>query len=56
MTVGSDGSVSAVGPAAEMGGYGIVTAGSMEAACEIAKGYPILEGGGSVQVSEAIDM
>ncbi len=56
VTVGPDGSADSGGPAAELGGYGIVSADSMEAACDIAKGCPVLAGGGRVQVSEAIDI
>lgn len=56
VTVGADGATSDGGPAAELGGYSIVTADSMEAACDLAKGCPVLNEGGSVQVSEAIDV
>lgn len=37
-------------------GYTLVNAADMDAAIAHAKGCPILEGGGSVEVAEAIDM
>jgi hypothetical protein len=38
-------------------GYSLVNAADMDAACAIAKGCPILEGGsGTVEVAEAMDM
>ena len=55
-TVHPDGSTSDGGPAAELGGYSVITADSMDAALDAAKGCPVLAAGGSVQVSEAIDM
>ena len=55
-TVGADGAVADGGPAAELGGYSVVNADSFDDAVALAKGCPVLAGGGSVQVSEAIDM
>jgi len=37
-------------------GYGIVEAASIDAAAEIAKGCPIHQAGGSVEVAEIIEM
>ncbi|MEM7095007.1 MAG: hypothetical protein AAF567_18545 [Actinomycetota bacterium] len=37
-------------------GYSIVDAGDMDAAVAMAKGCPVLESGGSVEVSAALDM
>ena len=37
-------------------GYGFVTADSMDAAIEIAKGCPILQDGGSVEVASVHEM
>lgn len=54
-TVASDGSVSD-GNAASLSGYSIVQADSLDAATEMAKGCPVLEGGGTVTVSETIEM
>jgi hypothetical protein len=55
-TVGSDGSVSD-GPIGEKStGYSIVTAGSLDAATEIAKGCPVLGSGGQIAVYECHDM
>ncbi len=55
-TVHADGSIGDGGPAAEMGGYSVIKADDFDAALALAKGCPVLAGGGSVQVSEAIDM
>jgi len=54
-TVASNGAVSD-GNAASLSGYSIVQADSLGAATEMAKGCPILGGGGSVTVSETIQM
>jgi len=37
-------------------GYGIVQAADMDAACEIAGGCPVLDDGGSIQVSETFEI
>ncbi|MEM7339869.1 MAG: hypothetical protein AAF467_14540 [Actinomycetota bacterium] len=55
-TVGADGSVSDSGYAADLGGFSVIQADSIDGAVAHAKGCPVLEGGGSVQVSEALDM
>ncbi len=54
-TVNPDGSVSE-GGTTSMSGYTIVEADSMEAALSMAKACPFLEIGGSLEVSELIDM
>ena len=54
-TVGPDASVSDGGSRA-MTGYSIVSADSLESAVELAKGCPVLEIGGTVDVYEAIAM
>ena len=53
-TIASDGATrdGALGPLAT--GYTIVTADSLEAATAIAKGSPVLQGGGSVTVYETL--
>ena len=55
-TVNADGSVSDDGGANPVSGYSLVAADSQNAAIELAKGCPILEAGGSVEVAMAIDM
>jgi YCII-related domain. len=52
-TIAPDGSVSddANGPS----GYSIIKADSLDAAVEIAKGCPVLQGGASLQVVETFD-
>lgn len=44
------------GGANPVSGYGIVTAKSIDAAAEIAKGCPIHKAGGSVEVAEIMEM
>ena len=54
-TVSSDGTVT-TGGKTTMSGYTIVEADSMEAALSIAKACPFLDIGGSLEVSELIEM
>ena len=54
-SVATDGSVAHANPAS-LTGYSIVSADSLDAAVAMAKGCPVLGGGGSVSVSETIDM
>ena len=54
-TVNADGTVTDGGTTA-MSGYTIVEADSMESALSIAKGCPFLEIGGSLEVSELVEM
>lgn len=55
-TVASDGSAKDGGPGPLHTGYTIVTADSLDAATRIAKGSPVLQGGGSVTVYETFPM
>ena len=52
--VGSDGST--IDATAAITGYSILTADSLSDAADLAKGCPVLENGGSVEVYEAIDV
>jgi hypothetical protein len=54
-TVNSDGAV-VTGGATSMSGFTIIEADSMEAALLIAKACPFLDIGGSLEVSELIEM
>jgi hypothetical protein len=54
-TVNSDGTVTA-GGMTSMSGFTIIEADSMEAALSIAKGCPFLDNGGSLEVSELMQM
>lgn len=54
-TVAADGTVGSAG-ASGLGGYSIVTAPSIEAATETAKGCPNLAAGGSVDVYEVYEI
>ena len=54
-TVSSDGTVTA-GSTTSMSGYTIIETDSMEAALEIAKACPFLDIGGSLEVSELMQM
>ena len=55
-TLKADGSTSDGGGVNPVTGYSLVTADSMAAALDIAKGCPILDAGGSIEVGEALDM
>ncbi len=54
-TIGSDGAVRDGGPA-PLTGYTILTAGSLDEATVLAKGSPVLAGGGSVSVHETLEI
>ncbi len=54
-TVGEGGSVSD-GGSRGLTGYSVVSADTLDAAVELAKGCPVLENGGAVDVYEAIAM
>ncbi len=54
-TVAPGGAVSD-GGSRELTGYSVVAAGSLDEAVKFAKGCPILENGGSVDVYEALQM
>ena len=55
-TVGADGSVNDGTPGPQGSGYTIVTAVSLDAATTLAKGSPVLHGGGAVNVYEIVEM
>ena len=55
-TINSDGSTTEGGGANPASGYTLIDAESLDAAVILAKGCPILVGGGSVEVAEALDM
>jgi hypothetical protein len=55
-TVNPDGSVADNGGANPASGYGMFEATDVEDAIAKARGCPILEGGGSVELAEVIDM
>ena len=55
-TVNSDGSISDDGGANPASGYSLVEVVDLDAALAHAKGCPILDGGGSIEVCEAMAM
>ena len=55
-TVHPDGSVTCDGGSNPLSGYSLINAENIEQATEIAKGCPILQAEGSVEVAEAIEM
>ena len=55
-TVNPDGSVSNNGGANPASGYSLIEAADLDDALAKAKGCPILESGGSIEVAVAIDM
>jgi hypothetical protein len=55
-TIASDGAVSDGGGSNPVSGYSILEASDFDAALASAKGCPILQGGGSVEVGELFDV
>ncbi len=55
-TVSAGGNVADDGGANPISGYSLVNAADIDAAVAIAKACPILDGGGTVEVAEAIEM
>ena len=55
-TVAADGTISAGGGANPVTGYTVVSADSIDDALAKAKGCPIRDSGGSIEVAELIDM
>jgi hypothetical protein len=55
-TVNPDGSSADGGGANPITGYSLISAESLAAAADIAKGCPHLKAGGTIQVAETIDM
>jgi len=55
LSVGGDGAV-AEGAASGLGGYSVLSADSLAAAAELAKGCPLIGAGGTVDVYETIEM
>ena len=55
-TINSDGSVSDGGGSNPLTGYSLIQADSIDAAIDLAKGCPVLQSDGNVEVAEAIDM
>ena len=52
----SSGGVEDGGGANPLSGYTIISADSIEVACDMAKGCPMLESGGTVEVAPVIEM
>ncbi|MFT7675700.1 MAG: hypothetical protein ACI845_004127 [Gammaproteobacteria bacterium] len=55
-TVHSNGSVTADGGANPVSGYSIISADDLDAATALAKGCPVFEAAGSVEVAELMEM
>jgi hypothetical protein len=55
-TIAKDGAVTDGGGANPVSGYSILKADSLDAAVALARGCPVLAGGGSVEVSETFDV
>lgn len=55
-TIGADGKITVGGGANPLTGYSVINAADLEDAVAKAQGCPVLAGGGSVEVAEAIDM
>lgn len=55
-TVHPDGSVTCDGGGNPLSGYSLIGADSIEQATELARGCPILEAGGTVEIAEVVEM
>ena len=55
-TISADGSVAQGGGANPLTGYTLIQADSLDEAVTLAKGNPIFDAGGSIEVVEALDM
>ena len=55
-TVGNDGSITDGAKGSPHTGYTIVSAASLDAAADVAKGSPVLQGGGTITVYEIVEM
>lgn len=55
-SVAADGSATDADLAGMVGGYSIVSAATMEEAIALARGCPVLAGGGSVEVGQTMEM
>ena len=55
-TVNADGSITEGGGANPVTGYSLLEAGSLDEAVALAKGNPILDSGGSIEVIETFEM
>ncbi len=55
-TLSADGSVTVGGGADPLSGYSLLNASDIDEAVSLAKGCPIFESGGSIEVAEAIEM
>jgi len=55
-SVSSDGSVSSGGGANPVSGYSIIDVSDIDAAIDAAKGCPVLQSGGSVEVAETFNV
>jgi hypothetical protein len=55
-TVKPDGSLASGGGANPISGYSLIEASSLEDAHKKAKGCPILQAGGSIEIAQAMDM
>ena len=56
VTIHSDGSTSDGGGANPLSGYSLINAGNIDAAVAMAKGCPVLSGGGTVEVAETFEI
>jgi len=52
----ADGTITEGGIVSDMNGYGIIEAANMEEAAKLAGGCPVLTGGATVQISEALEI
>lgn len=55
-TISADGSVTVGGGDNPLSGYSLLNAGDIDEAVALAKGCPIFESGGTIEVAETVDM
>jgi hypothetical protein len=55
-TIAADGSTTSGGGVNPVSGYSLLTASDLDAAVTLAKGCPVLQAGGSIEIAETIEM
>lgn len=56
VALAADGSVTDGGIVQDLNGFGVIEAESMDAAIALSKGCPVLAGGSTVQISQAVEI
>ncbi len=56
VALGPDGTLTEGGVVSDLNGYGVIEAASLEQAGKLAGGCPVLSGGATIQISEALEL